>query len=183
MKHKVEIRPMDNKDIKAVSKILSDWLTKEEVDHYTKSIQEIVSDSFSTPKFNSHYYVAIYGEDIVGVAGFRIPNPKLLKFATTKTPAELCMLYVAKEHRGGKSVGTVLLDHILDQVKDKKYTELIVRSAEKFTNTGWGFYDKKGFNRIGQLSPPEAEKVSQIWTKKISITSPNCDISNIISKL
>lgn len=170
---KIEARPVDEKDLEAIKRVLSDWLSVEEVKHYTESIREIVSTSLPQPKFDSHYYVAIFCGGIVGVAGFRMLNPMLLQFATTKTPAELCMLYVAKEHRGGKGVGTALLNYVIDEVKKRKYEEIIVRSAEKFADTGWGFYDKMGFCRVGQLQQSETEKKSQIWAKKISITSPN----------
>jgi GNAT superfamily N-acetyltransferase len=167
MKNKPEVRSLDENDIDSVSNVLSDWLSKEEVDHYIKSIQDIIVSPSPKPKFDSHYYVALLNEEIIGVAGFRVPIPKLVKFASTKTPAELCMLYVAKEHRGGKGIGTILLNHIIDQAKIQGYQELIVRSAEKFVDTGWGFYDHMGFDRVGQLLPSGSEKKSQIWSKKL----------------
>ncbi|MBU1119575.1 GNAT family N-acetyltransferase [Patescibacteria group bacterium] len=173
MKYKFEISPINQKDLDTVNTILSDWLSKEEVDHYVKSIENIISKSTSKPKFDSHYYVATFEGKVVGVAGFRKPNPKLLEFTTTKTPAELCILYVDKEHRGGKGVGTALLNHIIKQAKKRKYKEFIVRSAEKLSDTGWGFYDNMDFDRVGRLSPPEYEKVSQVWVKFLSTTSPN----------
>lgn len=165
--YEIKIRPVDKKDISAISSIFSDWLSKDEVDHYTKAIQDIISSSSSKPKFDSHYYVAIFNHNVIGIVGFRIPLPKLLKFASTKTPAELSVLYVAKEHRGGKGVGTALLNHVINQIKKRKYEELIVRSSEKFKDTGWGFYDYSGFNRVGELLSPNSKTMSQIWTKPI----------------
>lgn len=162
-----KIRSISEENISVVRKILSDWLGKEEVDHYTESIQAVISDSPSEPKLDSHYYIAELGKNVVGVTGFRIPNPKIVKFATARKPAELCMLYVAKEHRGGRGVGTALLDHVIDQAKSKEYEELLVRSSEKFADTGWGFYDHKGFKRVGELLSEETGKKSQIWSKRI----------------
>jgi ribosomal protein S18 acetylase RimI-like enzyme len=77
------------------------------------------------------------------------------------------MLYVRKEYCGRKGVGTKLLNLILSQTKNNGYTELLVRSAAKFMESGWGFYDRKGFVRIGMLTSPVSEKISQIWIMKI----------------
>lgn len=166
MDQEIKIRPLDQTDLKKIDRILSDWLSKEEVDHYLDSIQAILSDPSPTPKFDSHYYVAVLDDQVVGLSGFRQPNPKLLQFAHTQAPAELCMLYMAKEHRG-KGIGKSLLNHVVHQVQKRHYQELIVRSAKKFINTGWGFYDKMGFARVGQLDQADDQKVSQIWFKKI----------------
>ncbi|MCX6785130.1 MAG: GNAT family N-acetyltransferase [Candidatus Komeilibacteria bacterium] len=167
MNYKIKTRLVNKKDINAVKIVLSDWLSKKEVIYYTQSIKDIISTSLLKPKYDGHYYVAIANQKIIGVAGFRMPLPKLLKFASTKNPAELCMLYVAAKHRGGKGVGTALLNHVINQAKKRKYKELIVRSAKKFKKTGWGFYDHMGFNRVGELLPPDSKTISQVWSKKI----------------
>lgn len=160
------IRPAENTDLGAINAVLLDWLSDQETLHYTKTINEVVLDSTTEPVFDSHYYVAIFGKEVIGVVGFRTPNPKLLQFSTTQKPAELCMLYVTKQYRGGRGVGTALLQYVMEEAQKRKYEELLVRSSEKFSDTGWGFYDKMGFARVGTLAPPEC-KTSQIWTKKI----------------
>lgn len=166
MKLKVAIELANRENLGEINRILSDWLAPEEVDYYIKSIRKIVCSASLPPKFDSHYYVAASGAEIVGVAGFRQPTPKLLPFAKTENPAELCMLYIASNHRC-KGVGTALLKHLAGLIKDRGYEELIVRSAERFADTGWGFYDEIGFERVGRLSDKESGKISQIWTKHL----------------
>jgi len=163
----IDIRPAETKDLPAIGSILSDWLSKDEVDHYTKSVKDIVSGSSSKPQFDSHYFVAVLNQEIIGVAGFRTPLPKLLNFTSTSKPAELCMLYVAKDHKGKKGAGKALLDFVISQAIEKGYEELVVRSAEKFKDTGWGFYDHMGFTRVGELLPPDSKTMSQVRTKKL----------------
>lgn len=157
------IRKAKKQDIDAIRFILSDWLTAEEVDYYTKRIGVLISE----PKYDTHYFVALLNNKIVGVAGYRQPVPKILKFASSIKPAELCLLYVDNEQRG-HGVGTALLNFVIEQAKAKGYNELVVRSADKFAKNGWGFYDRIGLIRVGQLLPPESETISQIWTKKIN---------------
>ena len=161
----IEVKPLTKKDLNVVSNILLDWLSKEETDYYVKAIRGIVSDS-SNPTLDSHYYIALLGGEIVGVAGFRELNPKLFKFAFTKKPAELCMLYVSKKHYRKQGIGTTLLNFVITQVKKRNYKELMVRSAEKFIDTGWGFYDRMGFDRVGKFLSAESKKISQIFIKK-----------------
>lgn len=162
----MEIKPLKPKHLSAVSKILSTWLTKEEAEHYISSIQEIITNRKEKLKFDSHYFVAVTDHKIIGVAGFRSAHPKLLEFATTNKPAELCMLYVAKNYIG-KGAGQALTEYVIEKIRKKKYKELMVRSAEKFRETGWGFYDKMEFERAGELKAAGSEALSQVWTKKI----------------
>jgi len=166
MENKIEIRSVNKNDLSAISEVLLDWLTAEEVEHYIKQIHDIISDT-SGPKFDSHYYVAVLDKVVIGLVGFREPLPKLLKFTTKAKPAELCMIYVSNKHRGGQGVGTALLNYVIKELVARKYDELVVRSAEKFSDTGWGFYDSLGFERVGQLLPPESETKSQVWLKQL----------------
>lgn len=158
MKDNLIIRPLEPKDFPALVLVLADWLSKEECDYYEIEIRNILVEE----KFDCHYYVAVLEAKVIGVVAYRSLQPKLLEFSTTEKAAELNLFYVAKEYRGGQGVGTALLNYLINQIKTSAYQELIVRSAAKFKDRAWGFYDKMGFTRlIKDLSE------SQIWSKKI----------------
>ena len=167
MKEQLKIRLVEAKDLDSIESIFSDWLTAEETDHYLESVKQSINKSADSIKFNSNFFVAEFGGVVIGVAGYRNPIPKLVRFVSSDRPVELSMLYVASDHRGGKGVGTALLNMIMEQTKKESYQELVIRSSIKFEDSGWGFYDKfPGLKRAGQLTPPESEAVSQIWTMK-----------------
>lgn len=158
------IQPASIENLNDIKSILSDWLSPEEVEHYLDNIKQSIQQSPDSLKFDSHFIVAISDNMVIGIAGFRKLLPKLLKFSNTKNPAELSMLYVSNKHRGGKGIGTALLNEIIDLTKKRNYAELIIRSSIRFEKTGWGFYDQfSGLERVGQLLPPENKNISQIW--------------------
>lgn len=166
MRLEVEIKSLSLNDLDAVPVILADWLSSEEVLYYTKQIRENLLDSDGS-KFDSHYYGAFFKGKLIGLAGRRSLLPKLLPYASSLKPAELNMLYVGQNYRGGQGVGTSLVDYVATQAKEAGYSELIVRSALKFEDTGWGFYDHLNFQRIAKLLTPNSEVEFQVWSKPI----------------
>lgn len=163
----IKIRSATTEDLGDINSVLSEWLSLKEVAHYLDLIKQSIEQSPGSLKFDSHFFVAESDKKVIGLAGFRKLLPKLIKFSNTNNPSELSMIYVSNKHRGGK-VGTTLLNEIIEQTKNKNYTELIVRSSDRFIKTGWGFYDKfPGMKRVRQMLPPESEGVMQIWTKDL----------------
>jgi len=163
--NKIKIRLVKKQDLVQVFNILKDWLTEKEAEYYTNSIRGVVEDSSSKPKFNSYYYAALINNQVVGVIGFRELNPKLLKFSKTEKPVELCIFYIKKDYRK-KGTGSILLDFLMKEIKRRDYKEVIVRSSDRFMDTGWGLYNKKGFSVVGEFTSKTNNK-SRIWNKKI----------------
>ena len=141
--------------------VLLDWLTPEEAEYYIVKIND------QNKLYDSHYYLALLNDKVVGIIAYREPAPKVVRFTISEKPAEINMLYVGKEYCRGQGIGKTLLSYITDEVKGSGYTELVVRSAEKFKDTGWGFYDHMNFSRAGELMPPESETRSKVWNKVI----------------
>jgi L-amino acid N-acyltransferase YncA len=163
----IEIRSATIEDLEMIKSIFSEWLSSEETEHYTEAVRQRIEKSPESIKYGNHYFVSVLDGTVIGVAGYRKPIPKLQQFVSTDNPAELSMLYVTSSHRGGKGIGTALLSTIIDQTKKEGYLELVVRSSEKFKDSGWGFYDKfEDLERVGQLTPPESKQVSQVWAMK-----------------
>jgi len=162
----IKIRSAKIEDLGDINSVLSEWLFPEEVIHYLDLIKQSIKQTPGSLEFDSHFIVAESDKKIIGLAGFRKLLPKLIKFSNTNNPGELSMIYISNKHRGNK-IGTTLLNEIVDQTKKRNYTELIIRSSDRFKDSGWGFYDNfSGAEKVGQLLPPESEGISQIWTIK-----------------
>lgn len=165
-----KIRTTSMEDLPAVKKILSAWLSSEEVIHYLGFIEDSIAHATESLIYDSNYLVAeTKDNEIVGVLGYRKPIPKIIQFTSTENPAELNMLYVSPEKRGGHGIGTALVNEMEKNLKTKKYTEIVIRSAKRFEEVGWGFYDKlPGFKRVGLMQQTsDNEEESQIWHKII----------------
>lgn len=159
------IRSVKTEDLRHIETIIKPWLSAEEVSGYLKTIRDIVQ-SATPSQFNNHFFVAIIDNTVIGITAFRIPLPILLPHSSTDNPAELNMLYVLDSYHG-MGVGSALINTIIDRTKKLKYTELIVRSAIRFKDVGWKFYDQfDGLHRVGLLYPSNPKKLSQIWAIK-----------------
>jgi ribosomal protein S18 acetylase RimI-like enzyme len=163
------IRPIEVSDVAAVKVILTAWLRDDEVRHYLGFIESSIHLTLESREYDSHYLIAeTEDRNIVAILGYRKPIPKLLPFSHSSNPAELNMLYVIPERRGGQGIGTALVAAMEAKLLQKSYTEIIVRSAKRFERVGWGFYDKlSGFRRVGTIDEPGREQ-SQVWSKRIS---------------
>jgi len=158
------------KDVPSIRTILKEWFQGDDLEHYIEAVKEGVQGKGDSEKFDYHYYVASFEDEVIGVGGIRKPHPKLVKFANTENPVGFSMLYVSKNHRGGKGVGSKLFQHLVKEAKIRGYAELVVRSSILFKDSAWGFYDKMpGLERVGQLTPPESKRISQIWAMKFSV--------------
>ena len=152
------IRPIRIEDLKQVEAIIKPWLSTEEISGYLRTIRDVIQ-SATPSKYNNHFFVAVSDNKVIGIVAFRIPLPKLLPYSSTDNPAELNMLYVLDSYHG-TGVGSALINKIINRTKKLKYTELIIRSAIRFKDVGWKFYDQfNGLHRVGLLYPSNPEKL------------------------
>lgn len=134
-------------DLKSIGKILSQWTEAKEVKKYAKRILDEINGQ---TQFGMHFWVARKDDQVIGVAGIANPLPKVLHLAKTDKPGELKILYIDKNNlRMG--VGKKLTGFLEKEAKNQGYSELIVRSAEKYRDSAWGFYDKQGYKRVGKV--------------------------------
>ena len=76
-------------------------------------------------------------------------NGKLICFGRILEDGQMCMFYdicVHPKHQG-KDIGTLLMNHLIDKIKDKKYASvgLFVWEGNK---TASEFYSKFGFEKV-----------------------------------
>ena len=148
-------------DIDDIRKILEQWTEDAET---IKHLQSIVEEINGHVKFKLHFWVARGGDNLVGITGLSDPLPKVIHLAKSDKPAELKILYIDNTYRG-KGVGKLLVEFTEREAIDQGYTELLIRTAERYKETAWGFYDKLGYERVGTISGGNKLNSMQVFSK------------------
>lgn len=150
----------ETKDLEQIKEILSQWT---EIDEVEKYITRISNEIDGKTKFNMQFWVA-KGKIVVGVVGLCNPSPNILSFAKTSNPGEIKILYVDTETQG-KGIGKSLVEYIEEQAFRQEYSELLVKSAERYRSTAYGFYEKLGYLKTGIVESGEGSKRMQVFGK------------------
>lgn len=126
-------------------------------------VENSINHTGDSVKFNEHFIVAEdESGEVVGILGYKKLFHEFSHFATTGRPVDIHDLFVAKiNFKTG--VGQTLVDAFLEICKKENYSEIVIRSADRWKNS-WGFYDKIGFERVGTI-PEVNGKFSQVWRK------------------
>jgi GNAT superfamily N-acetyltransferase len=132
-------------DLNKISEILLQWTEKEEAEKYVKRIKNEIN---GTTEFNMSFWVIKKDDEVVGVGGLSDVLPSIKSFTKTENPCELKILYLDNKFRG-QGFGKILLNSLEEKAKENKYTELIIRSAERYKDTAYGFYEKMGYRNVG----------------------------------
>jgi GNAT superfamily N-acetyltransferase len=147
-----------------IRKILAQWTDRSEVDKYVKRIQNEIAGKI---EFNTRYWVARESGAPVGIVGLCDPLPQVLPFAKTNRPGKFKILYVDAEHRG-KGIGKKLVDFLENEARKEGYMEVLARSAERYRDTSYGFYEKMGYKKVGTVYAAEdRSKPMQVFRKEL----------------
>ncbi len=145
------VRPLTMTDVDALRQILEHWIRNPEKTEPRLAdidkVQEVMRASVRGEN-TREYRVAIENDRIVGVMGFKIPDPsepddgqKMLEFATTDNPVEFINAYVDTSRRLGKGVGKALFKALEERAREKRFKEILVNSGPNFKDSGWAFWD------------------------------------------
>ncbi|MFA6514292.1 MAG: GNAT family N-acetyltransferase [Patescibacteria group bacterium] len=135
------------KDLEMIRKILEQWAELEEVDKY---LSRINSEINGQTEYSMNFWVIKDQELVIGVGGLAKPLPFILSLATTNNPGEIKILYIDDSHRG-KGVGKQMIKFLEQEAEKLGYTELFIRSAEKYKNTAYDFYERMGYEELCKL--------------------------------
>ncbi|MDQ5912408.1 MAG: family N-acetyltransferase [Patescibacteria group bacterium] len=144
------ISPITIEDIPTVSNILSQSFSDtEDVQYMINLIKDSLSD---TPQYPGEFYVVTKDDKgtVVGFLGYRNATTKLKQFSTGNKPIEIYSLFVDMNMRQ-KGIGRSLVNFLEEHALTNGYDEIIVKSADKFKETGWVFYEKIGFTLAGTV--------------------------------
>ncbi len=92
--------------------------------------------------------------------------PKIIPFATTSKPGEIKILYVDNNFKR-KGLGTQLIVFLENNARKKGYTELLVRSANRYVDTGYAFYSARGYKAVGKVTGGEGSEKMRVFVKLI----------------
>lgn len=145
------IRLLTLEDVDALRPILEQWIRTvdkttprmEDIDKTQESMRATVRGE-NTRK----YRVAEYDGKVIGVMGYKIPDPddpndgqKMLAFKESKNPVEFINAYVDESHRAGKGVGKALFTALENLAREQGFSEILVNSGPNFEKSGWEFWD------------------------------------------
>lgn len=161
----IKIRKPELSDLPAIQKILANWTEAEEVQKYTDRIANEINGS---TEFNMQFWALEDNDHVIGVGGTSIPVPKLQPFFTTSKSVELKILYLDPNSRG-KGAGKELLSFIEKEAIKRGFTEMLLRSAEKYKDTAYGFYEKMGYDPVGKVEGGDKTKKMQVFRKLLKL--------------
>jgi GNAT superfamily N-acetyltransferase len=151
-------------DLTKIRRILAQWTDETEVDKYAKRIENEIAGKV---EFNAHYWLAKESGVPMGISGLSDPLPKIVSMARTDRPGELRILYVDAK-RNGRGIGKKLVEFLEGEARKEGYTEIMARSAERYRDTAYDFYEKMGYNKVGTVYAGEnRSKPMQVFRKEL----------------
>lgn len=132
-------------DLDKIFEILLQWTEKEEALEYTERIK---NEIHGITEFNMSFWIIKKDEEVVGVGGLSDILPSIKIFSKTENPCELKILYLDNKFRD-QGFGKILLNFLEEKARENKCTELMLRSAERYKDTAYGFYEKMGYKNVG----------------------------------
>jgi len=156
----VTIQKPTVEDLSIYKNILTQWTEEEEVNKYMGRISNEIKGEI---EYNMHFWTAKENNNVLGLIGLCDPLPKIIPFSKTKKAGEIKILYIDGQQQG-KGIGKSLITFIEKEAKRQDYQELLVRSAEKYKATAYGFYKKMGYSDLGTIINDEGKSM-QLFEK------------------
>jgi len=147
------------KDLKKIRSVLEQWTDQEEVDKYC---QRITNEINGIIEYNTHFWVGEWQNEVVGVAGTSDILPKTKEYSQGNNPIDLKILYLDNNIRG-HGFGKDFLDFLENEAIKTSHDEMIIRTAKRYKDTAWGFYQKMGYELVGYIDDGTA-----VFRKSIS---------------
>lgn len=141
----VQVRKPKTEDFERIKEILLQWTEKDEVEKYLKRIQNEIEGNI---EFNINFWVLDKDNVCIGVGALSDILPELNLFTQTDKSIELKILYLDNLIRG-QGLGKLLLTFLENKAKKNHFKEIILRSAERYKDTAYGFYEKMGYAKVG----------------------------------
>ena len=134
-------------DLEMIRRILEHWTDLEEVEKY---LSRISSEINGQTEYSMNFWVIKEQGLIIGIGGLAKPLPLILPLARSGNPGEIKILYVDDSHRN-LGAGKKMVRFLEVEARRQNYQELFIRSAKRYQNTAYGFYEKMGYMKLGEL--------------------------------
>jgi len=135
------------KDLENIRHILEQWTELEEVEKY---ISRINLEIEGNTEYSMNFWVIKDGDVLTGVGGLAEPLPLIMPFAKSDNPGEIKILYLDNNYRG-QGAGKKMINFLENEAKNQGYKELFIRSAQRYEETAYGFYEKMGYVSLAKL--------------------------------
>lgn len=135
------------KDLPIIKNILSQWTEVDEVEKYLERIKNEINGII---EYNTQFWVIKNNNLTVGIIGISNPLPKTLPLSVGKNPIELKVFYLDNQSRG-LGLGKNSLLELEKIIQKNNYDEVLIRSAKRYENTAWSFYEKMGYQQVGTI--------------------------------
>jgi len=133
------------------------WTDPEFLEELSSELRSYIKNA---PAENRRFFVAEESDEIVGVAGLRELPEYLRPYTVTDKPVELYIIAAKYKRRG---IGTKLKTKLTEEAQKLGFAEILLFSPHSHDES-WGFHDMLGFERVGEVTPPDDE-VGQVWRK------------------
>lgn len=154
------IREFQESDQKAVEKLFDlYWTDPEFLKELSSELRLYVK---KTSEKDSGFFVAEENNEILGIVGFRKLTNYLKPYALTNNPVELYVIAVKYKRKG---IGEKLKLKLTEGVRRLGLSEILLYSPNSH-NESWDFYEKSGFERVGEITPPD-DDIGQVWRKTL----------------
>ena len=152
------IREFQESDQKATKEIFAlYWTDPEFLEELSSELKLYTKEPHGRER---QFFVAEENGEILGIVGFKRLAPYLKSCATTDNPVEF---YVIAVKRKGEGLGEKLKLKLIDEARKFGFSEVLLYSPNTHSES-WGFHDTLGFERVGEVTPPDDE-VGQVWRK------------------
>ena len=154
----MNIREFQKNDQKDVEKIFSLYWTDPE---FLKELSnELASYIKKALNKNYRFLIAEKNNEILGIIGFKKLADYLKPYALTNNPIEFYVIAVKYKRKG---IGLNLNLKLIEEAQKLGFNEVILYSPNSH-NESWSFYDKLGFEKAGEITPPD-DGTGQVWRK------------------
>lgn len=154
----MHIREFEKNDQEAVEKIFALYWTDPEF------LKELSDELESYIQIHQHsesgFFVAEKNAEILGIVGFKKLPDYLKLFAKTSRPVEFYIIAVKNKRAG---VGKILKSRLIEEAYKSGFSEILLYSPGSH-NESWKFHDILGFERVGEVTPPE-DDIGHVWRK------------------
>lgn len=148
------IREFQESDQKTAEEIFALYWTDPE---FLKELsEELQSYIRKTSEKNSGFFVAEEHGEILGIIGFRTLASYLKPYTLTDKPTELYVIAVKYKRKG---VG----EKLIQEAREFSFSEILLYNPNSH-NESWGFYEKLGFKKVGEVMPPD-DDTGFVWQK------------------
>ncbi|PIR45446.1 MAG: hypothetical protein COV09_01410 [Candidatus Vogelbacteria bacterium CG10_big_fil_rev_8_21_14_0_10_50_13] len=154
----MDIREFKKNDKKAIEGLFSlYWTDPEFLKELSDELQLYLEKGVNKDR---GFWVAEEKGEILGIVGFKKLADYLRPYALTDNPVEFYIIAVKHKRQG---VGTKLKLKLIDEVKNLGFSEILLFSPGSHDES-WTFHDNLGFERVGEVTPPDDE-IGHVWRK------------------